>query len=804
MPPKAAAKPAAAAAPAASVAGRFGPLKLAGPDAHRPTTRPTAAAAAAAAAAGASRQRPVVIALDDDTDDESVGSSSSATAPANQQQHQAKHTPVSRLSMPAATGGPVATMSHRQQVADASSVSSRPDHQRAALLVQTSKGAAAASQRSSAATSSTSSSSSAVRKRQRQQPAAASKPRRPRTGSNPKAEQTVPDEADKGASWPDKHRPRSVDELAVAAVKVAAIDAWLRRACLSPPVPAADCQTPVPRLLVVHGPPGSGKSATVRLLAERLGAQLLTWSCPVDGGSEQPVAARNGGGGGGGGDFSVSLQQRRLRNFSEFLRASRPYQSFADESADSDQPAAAAADGAAAGAGGAAAGQRPSVLLIDELPVVLHSGGSRLDERGATAVREFGAMLGRALDAARWPLVLLVSQDASSGPLDYLLPPELLHSAAVTVIPMNGVPPTRLRKVLERVAAREQLSMPGDQLRSLAEEAQGDLRQALLTLQFLAVRPVPLAPQDTPTDADGSSSDASAADDQAAGPCGMRQAGMSLFQALGKVLYQKRRPQPPDAPSGARGRGPLEFSVEAVLDGLGFESGSWLAFVHQNMPPFSTDLDDLADAAAWLSTADMLASSADPLRSLEDASVSAGGAYRVGASDVPAVLGTRGVIASIRHPAPRRFQAFHAPRWARLRPEVERRRLLFTHHADRLNGSAGGDGGRPVGLATRTELATERVPYLMQITRCRPPWHFLRQWAGTGGFTSAAHVRHVAGDGSLSESCGTRPADDDEANPYAAAADTRGSGLPPELDREAAWRQQQLALLGADDIVDDG
>lgn len=80
--------------------------------------------------------------------------------------------------------------------------------------------------------------------------------------------------AGKGELWVERHAPASEEGLVVHKKKVAEVREWLeeQRGSLGRPG--------VPRLLVVTGPPGCGKSTVLTLLARGLGFDVSEWRAP--------------------------------------------------------------------------------------------------------------------------------------------------------------------------------------------------------------------------------------------------------------------------------------------------------------------------------------------------------------------------------------------------------------------------------------------------------------------------------------------------------------------------------------------
>ena len=146
-----------------------------------------------------------------------------------------------------------------------------------------------------------------------------------------------------GEMWTDKHAPTNAADLVVAPKKVQIVRQWLeahakarrrsrntkrRRPLPSKPqsfsyweedsLPSAAAA----KMMVLTGAPGVGKSATVKVLAAEVGAEVRSWNSDAD------VYVHGGGGGYGngngngndGGDFASSLPYKsQLASFGEFL-----------------------------------------------------------------------------------------------------------------------------------------------------------------------------------------------------------------------------------------------------------------------------------------------------------------------------------------------------------------------------------------------------------------------------------------------------------------------------------------------------
>ena len=127
----------------------------------------------------------------------------------------------------------------------------------------------------------------------------------------------------------------------------------------------------------------------------------------------------------------------------------------------------------------------------------------------------------------------------------------------------------------------------------VATECGGDLRAALHSLQFNAVGV---------TKQNGK---------EVAG-IGIRDSNVSLFSALGKILYNKRTEEPcpyshqVESSTTARAtRFSLAFNPERVVEASGMEAGFFTQFLHENYPPHYGTLDGILSAAEWVSVGDL-------------------------------------------------------------------------------------------------------------------------------------------------------------------------------------------------------
>jgi hypothetical protein len=181
-------------------------------------------------------------------------------------------------------------------------------------------------------------------------------------------------------------------------------------------------------------------------------------------------------------------------------------------------------------------------LLVEEVPLLTNE----------TQRERIRAALMRYARFASFPLVLVHSfKEHIDEDMDGLLTEPLLRMPRVTCISCRPLARRFMTKALRRVVAAERLTT---HLNAIIAEADGDLRQAMNALQFASsgmarsepptVRgrrtgrankrkrtAVPAATKDTP-------SDASPLGEM---PAAQRDTAVSLFSAVGRVVYNKSR-----------------------------------------------------------------------------------------------------------------------------------------------------------------------------------------------------------------------------------------------------------------------
>lgn len=120
----------------------------------------------------------------------------------------------------------------------------------------------------------------------------------------------------RSSNWIENFAPRAKPDLAIHAKKVAEVEDWFRA------IKDKKLKVAAPMLLVT-GPSGSGKSATIRIIAQELGYTISEWITPVD--IEHTRHDRYD-------TDKITYSESQIEKFSQFLFQSSRYRSVFDTS----------------------------------------------------------------------------------------------------------------------------------------------------------------------------------------------------------------------------------------------------------------------------------------------------------------------------------------------------------------------------------------------------------------------------------------------------------------------------------------
>ncbi|XP_072028726.1 cell cycle checkpoint protein RAD17-like [Amphiura filiformis] len=401
--------------------------------------------------------------------------------------------------------------------------------------------------------------------------------------------------------WAEKHTPQCQADLAVHKKKIAEVEEWLRNH-IQRRKPSKQTQAPV---LLLTGPTGAGKTATVQTLAKEMRIEVQEWVNPVtsvynpdDRGTSWrdfiPV----------GGHMSESQQSI----FQDFLTRSNKYQTLQIFGEDTSLK---------------------KLVLVEDFPNTFY----RSPQFFHTILKKFSI-------TGRSPLVFIVS-DSHGGESNALklFPKDVQASLGVHNISFNPVAPTSMAKVMLRIANKEALQgkhkcyVPSKStIEALASASCGDIRSAINSLQFACLKDTRDLSALLDMKQSSSSSHGKATksgkqtssrrgkkekseddSDRALSAIGGKDTSLFLFRALGKILYCKRNPKSDDDPVlpdhlSHHDRDPLKINPEHVLTNTHMSSENFNLYLHQNYLEFYEPLDDVVEASRYFSDADFLAS----------------------------------------------------------------------------------------------------------------------------------------------------------------------------------------------------
>lgn len=385
-------------------------------------------------------------------------------------------------------------------------------------------------------------------------------------------------EAVDGRPWTEKYGPLSLDELAVHKKKVADVRTWLED------VYSGQQRK---RLLLLKGPAGSGKTATMALLSKELGIHMHEWKNPASSmiSSEGAVSA--------------------TAQFEDFVGRAGAFGSLTFDGPQQAQTQVPPSTDS----------RHKQLVLVEEFPntfaraspAVQAFRSSVLNFLAATtpSATAFFARQGGS-DTPVTPIVMIISETllstntaaADSFTAHRLLGPEILTHPGVSVIEFNPIAPTYMTKALDLIVVKEarksgRRSTVGPQvIQRLAEL--GDIRSAVSSLEFLCLRgdesdgwgaKVNFSKKKGPKDVPITKMERESLE-----LVTQRESTLGIFHAVGRVVYNKRLledpsnpvPQPPHSFPERRRPKPSEVNLDTLIDELGTDTHTFTAALHEN------------------------------------------------------------------------------------------------------------------------------------------------------------------------------------------------------------------------------
>lgn len=370
--------------------------------------------------------------------------------------------------------------------------------------------------------------------------------------------------------WTEQFAPVNLSELAVHTRKVTDVRNLLESAL---------SERARPRLIVLKGAAGTGKTTAVNLLAKDLDVQIKEWRNPA------------------GADMSSSSFVSASAQFEDFILRSGKFAGLELVTGDG------APTKSASKAELTDTEARPQIMLVEEFPNTFAKTSGVL-QAFRTTIQQFLASP-RLSYSKPTPLIMIISEtllststtSSDSFTAHRLLGPQILNHPQTATVEFNAVAPGILTAALSTIVQKEarksgRRRTPGlAVLKHLAET--GDIRSAVSTLEFLCLRgdesidtwsarvaftkPKRNAPTAPLTKQEQASLKL----------ISNRESSLHIFHAVGKVIYNKRSPtsstaQPPNHLPQHRRPKPPDLNVDALLNDLGTDTSTFIAALHEN------------------------------------------------------------------------------------------------------------------------------------------------------------------------------------------------------------------------------
>ncbi|NXL65167.1 RAD17 protein, partial [Chordeiles acutipennis] len=442
--------------------------------------------------------------------------------------------------------------------------------------------------------------------------------------------------------WVDRYKPKTQNDLAVQKKKIEEVETWLKKHIFQRQPKQGGS------VLLLTGPPGCGKTATIEILAKDLGVEVQEWTNPISLDFTKEDLRNMFG---HSSNFHTFPSQAQAALFQDFLLRANKYNKLQmlGESSENDK----------------------KLILVEDIPNQFYRDPGTLHE-----------ILRRFVRTSRCPLIFIISDNFSGdGNQRLLFPTEILEELCISNISFKPVAPTNMMKVLNRIAATEasmnrerNYGLDRTSLELICKGCSGDIRSAINSLQFSSMKECSLEKEfwsrkkrsstlkceAAAVSKERKKSKSDTSEDQEIQAIGGKDASIFLFHALGKIIYCKREPVSesdfPQLPAhlSEHHRDTLLIQPEEIVEKSHMSGSMFNLYLHQNYVDFFSDIDDVVRASEYLSTADVLCSNWSTRLVMEEYSAS---------------VATRGVIHSntsrafAHHQGGMGFRPLHKPQW---------------------------------------------------------------------------------------------------------------------------------------------
>ncbi|EED82232.1 predicted protein [Postia placenta Mad-698-R] len=409
--------------------------------------------------------------------------------------------------------------------------------------------------------------------------------------------------------WVDRCEPVTQDDLAVHKRKVSDVRQWLLESFSGGP---SGRLKQYRRILALTGPAGTAKTATLRVLSRELNFEIMEWRNSTDEQWSRDTAFKDDGA-----DVGHMEYESLVDKFRSFLARAGTCQPLAQSSS---QPYA-SSQASTVQSSVTPDGKR-HVILLEDLPNILHLGTQASFH---SAIEEFVSLPATSVA----PLVIIVSDAGLRGEdvendggswrrgkeavdVRSVLPPSLINSPYVTQVRFNPIAPSLMRPALQTLLDKHFHSVPDnlppkEVIDVIVESSNGDIRSAIMALQFACLTKA--GAQAGGATVKGGKQNISQARVML-GAITRREQSLALFHLLGKLLYNKRKGDPPNASASAKDK-QQDKELDATLKEpptlplhLRVHERRASRVDIENYTQYCTTLDECDSEADWLSWID--------------------------------------------------------------------------------------------------------------------------------------------------------------------------------------------------------
>ncbi|XP_013145094.1 PREDICTED: cell cycle checkpoint protein RAD17 isoform X2 [Papilio polytes] len=350
-------------------------------------------------------------------------------------------------------------------------------------------------------------------------------------------------------NWMKNFDPVKVEDLAVHNKKIQEVEDWLKNATRN----SSD-------VLLLSGPVGCGKTATIQTLATKLGIKITEWITPVD--IELPT------------DYGeYEFKEKQSKKFLDFIINAANFTSLLDNNSN-------------------------KLVLVEDFPNTF-----------LRTPAEFSNVLQQYVNRAKSPIVFICSENNSDNKNTTLniFTPSLKEQFQIHHVVFNSVSTTGLRAALKRasdIINKKYDSMYNiptmDLIESVVNTSGGDVRSAILNLHFASLKGI------------NHSLETSIIKESKSKGKTKKKKTTHKFMSLGKdqtvsILHGVGRVLNPKV-FEENGISKLSHSPEEIVDQFLSNPGSFINFLEENYLPHFSCIHDIEKATSALSDADFLLS----------------------------------------------------------------------------------------------------------------------------------------------------------------------------------------------------